>query len=125
MSSDTPLEQASLAQLQHTPVDQVLNILDEGLTHLPSYRELYYRWERQQWSVQALDFHQDCQQWTALSEDERRIRLYGLSSFFRGEESVTMSLAPYITAMPDDEMRLFLTTQLVDEERHTVFFERF
>ena len=125
MSGDTPLEEASLAQLQNTPIDNVLDILDEGLTHLPSYRELYYRWERQQWSVQALDFREDRQQWASWSEDERRIRLYGLSAFFQGEERVTATLAPYITAMPDDEMRLFLTTQLVDEARHTVFFERF
>src|SRR5260370_6343053 len=27
--------------------------------------------------------------------------------------------------MPDEEMRIFLTTQLVDEARHTVFFARF
>src|SRR5207248_8569788 len=30
-----------------------------------------------------------------------------------------------ITAMPDEEMRIFLTTQLADEARHTVFFARF
>src|SRR5260370_3546330 len=28
-------------------------------------------------------------------------------------------------AMPDEEMRIFITTQLVDEARHTVFFARF
>ncbi|HET8844214.1 MAG TPA: hypothetical protein VFN35_22295, partial [Ktedonobacteraceae bacterium] len=32
---------------------------------------------------------------------------------------------PYIIAMPDEEMRIFLTTQQVDEARHTVFFARF
>jgi ribonucleoside-diphosphate reductase beta chain len=125
MSIDIPPEQASLDSLQQTPVDRVLNSIDEGLTHLPSYRELYYRWERQQWSVQEIDFSQDCQQWATMSEEERRIRIYGLSTFFRGEERVTNTLAPYITAMPDDDMRIFLTTQLVDEARHTVFFERF
>jgi ribonucleoside-diphosphate reductase beta chain len=125
MSIENPLEQASLVRLQHTPVDRVLSSLDEGLAHLPSYRELYYRWERQQWSVQEIDFSQDRQQWATMSEDERRIRIYGLSTFFRGEERVTNTLAPYVTAMPDDDMRIFLTTQLVDEARHTVFFERF
>ena len=38
MSIDTPLEQASLAQLQQTPIDNVLHIIDEGLVHLPTYR---------------------------------------------------------------------------------------
>lgn len=43
MSIEMPLESASLAQLQQTPIDNVLNIIDEGLVHLPSYRELFYR----------------------------------------------------------------------------------
>src|SRR5690348_5936390 len=125
MSIDTPLERASLHQLQQTPVDRVLNIIDEGLVHLPTYRELYYRWERQQWSAQEIDFAADRAQWDAMSDDERETRIYGLSAFFKGEECVTNTLAPYVTAMPDDEKRIFLTTQLVDEARHTVFFARF
>src|SRR6266849_1480231 len=60
-----------------------------------------------------------------MSQDEQRLRLFGLSAFFQGEACVTDTLAPYVTAMPDEEMRIFLTTQLVDEARHTVFFARF
>ena len=125
MSIDTPLEQASLVQLQQTPIDNVLQIIDEGLVHLPTYRELYYRWERQQWRAQDIDFSEDRQQWAGMSQDERKARIYGLSAFFHGEADVTNTLAPYVLAMPDEEMRIFLTTQLVDEARHTVFFARF
>ncbi len=125
MSINNPLETAPLAQLQQTPIEAVLNIIDQGLVHLPSYRELYYRWERQQWQAQELDFSVDRQQWEGMSHDERQTRMYGLSAFFKGEECVTNTLAPYVIAMPDEEMRLFLTTQLVDEARHTVFFARF
>jgi len=125
MSIDMPLENAPLSQLQQTPIDHVLNIIDEGLVHLPTYRELYYRWERQQWRSQDIDFSADLAQWQGMSEDEHRARIYGLSAFFKGEECVTNTLAPYVTAMPDDEMRMFVTTQLVDEARHTVFFSRF
>ncbi|MEO8953569.1 MAG: ribonucleotide-diphosphate reductase subunit beta [Ktedonobacteraceae bacterium] len=125
MSIDMPLESASLAQLQQTPIDSVINIIDEGLVHLPSYRELYYRWERQQWRSQEIDFTPDRLQWERMSEQEREDRIYGLSAFFKGEACVTDTLAPYVTAMPDEEMRIFLTTQLVDEARHTVFFARF
>src|SRR5260221_13072018 len=49
----------------------------------------------------------------------------GLSAFFNGEACVADTLGPYVTAMPDEEMRIFITTQLVDEARHTVFFARF
>jgi ribonucleoside-diphosphate reductase beta chain len=125
MSIDTPLESASLTQLQQTPIDNVLHIIDEGLVHLPTYRELYYRWERQQWRAQDIDFSGDRMQWEGMSQNEQKMRLYGLSAFFQGEACVTDTLAPYVLAMPDEEMRIFLTTQLVDEARHTVFFARF
>lgn len=118
-------ENASLAQLQHTPIDHVLNIIDQGLVHLPSYRELYYRWERQQWRTQDIDFVPDRIQWELMSEEEQEEHLYSIASFFQGEASVTDALAPYVIAMPDEEMRIFVTTQLVDEARHTVFFARF
>jgi ribonucleoside-diphosphate reductase beta chain len=125
MSIDMPLESASLAQLQQTPIDSVLNIIDQGLVHLPTYRELFYRWERQQWRAEEIDFTSDRRQWEKMSPQERQDRLFGLSAFFRGEACVTDTLGPYITAMPDEEMRIFVTTQLADEARHTVFFARF
>ncbi|HLL79142.1 MAG TPA: ribonucleotide-diphosphate reductase subunit beta, partial [Ktedonobacteraceae bacterium] len=125
MSIEMPLEQAPLSQLQQTPIDQVLHIIDEGLVHLPTYRELYYRWERQQWKAQDIDFSEDRQQWQRMSEDEHMMRIYGLSAFFQGEACVTDTLAPFVLAMPDEEMRIFTTTQLVDEARHTIFFARF
>jgi len=125
MSIEMPIENASLTQLQQTPIDNVMNIIDEGLVHLPTYRELYYRWERQQWRSQDIDFAVDRAQWQKMPLEEQRMRILGLSAFFKGEECVTNTLAPFITAMPDDETRVFLTTQLVDEARHTVFFARF
>ena len=125
MSIEMPLENASLTQLQQTPIDNVLHIIDEGLVHLPTYRELYYRWERQQWRAQDINFTADREQWIGMSQDERNMRIYGLSAFFQGEACVTDTLSPYVFAMPDEETRIFLTTQLVDEARHTVFFARF
>ena len=125
MSIDLPLEQASLIQLQQTPIDNVLRIIDEGLVHLPTYRELYYRWEKQQWKASEIDFSLDQQQWAAMSHDEHMARIYGLAAFFQGEASVTDTLSPYVIAMPEEEMRLFTITQQVDEARHTVFFARF
>lgn len=125
MSIDLPLEQASVLQLQQTPIDNVLQIIDEGLVHLPSYRELYYRWERQQWKASEIDFTVDSQQWAEMSQEEQTMRLYGLAAFFQGEACVTDALSPYAMAMPEEEMRIFTTTQQVDEARHTVFFSRF
>ena len=125
MSIEMPLESASLTQLQQTPIDNVLSIIDQGLVHLPTYRELYYRWERQQWRAQEIDFTPDRLQWETMSPQQREDRMYGLSAFFKGEACVTDTLGPYISAMPNEETRIFLTTQLADEARHTVFFARF
>src|SRR6516165_8017758 len=111
MPIEMPRENAPLSQLQQTPIDNVLHIIDEGLVHLPSYRELYYRWERQQWRAQEIDFSGDRRQWEGMSQDERTMRMYGLSAFFQGEACVTDTLGPYIIAMPGEEMRIFSATQ--------------
>jgi ribonucleoside-diphosphate reductase beta chain len=99
---------------------------DRGEAHLLTYRELYRLWERQQWSVQDLDFTQDRVDWhERFDAEERTARLYGLSSFFSGEQRVTIELGPILRAVPDEDMRIFLATQIADEARHVVFFDRF
>src|SRR5207244_4548618 len=50
---------------------------------------------------------------------------YGLSSFFIGEQRVTAELGPIMRACPDEDMRIFLSTQIADEARHVAFFNRF
>src|SRR3954453_351891 len=99
---------------------------DRGEAHLLSYNELYRLWERQQWSVYELDFSQDRIDWhERIPPDERFQRMYGLSSFFVGEQRVEAELGPMMRAMPDEDMRIFLSTQIADEARHEAFFNRF
>src|SRR5215217_879078 len=99
---------------------------DRGEAHLLSYNELYRLWERQQWSVYALDFSQDRVDWhERIPDDERFQRMYGLSSFFIGEQRVTAELGPMMRAAPSEDMRIFLSTQIADEARHVAFFDRF
>ena len=99
---------------------------DRGEAKLLGYTELYELWERQQWLTQDLDFSQDRIDWhERISEDERFRRMYGLSSFFIGEQKVADELGPIMRAAPTEEQRIFLATQIVDEARHVRFFERF
>ena len=99
---------------------------DRGDANLLSYGELYRLWERQQWSVQDLDFTQDRIDWhERIPAEERYQRMYGLSSFFIGEQRVAAELGPMMRAAPDEEMRIFLCTQIADEARHVAFFNRF
>ena len=100
--------------------------VDKGRAMLLGYTELYELWERQQWLTQELDFSQDRVDWhERIPERERYQRMYGLSSFFIGEQRVADELGPIMRAAPTEEMRIFLATQIVDEARHVRFFERF
>jgi ribonucleoside-diphosphate reductase beta chain len=104
----------------------LLEASDRGEVHLLGYRELYSLWERQQWAVQDLDFTQDRIDWNErFDEEERYARMYGLSSFFVGEQRVAAELGPMMRAVPQEEMRIFLCTQIADEARHVAFFDRF
>ncbi len=60
-----------------------------------------------------------------FDEEERFQRMYGLSAFFVGEQRVAAELGPMMRAAPDEDMRLFLCTQIADEARHVAFFDRF
>ncbi|MBJ7330797.1 MAG: ribonucleotide-diphosphate reductase subunit beta [Solirubrobacteraceae bacterium] len=91
-----------------------------------SYTDLYARWEAGNWSATQIDFSQDRIDWhERLTEEQRRGMLWFFTLFFHGEDSVADNLSPYIDAAPTEEQTYFLTTQQVDEARHSVFFHRF
>jgi ribonucleoside-diphosphate reductase beta chain len=99
---------------------------DAGKVQLLGYDQLYELWERQQWATQDLDFTQDRIDWhERIPEEERFQRMYGLSSFFIGEQKVADELGPIMRAAPTEQQRIFLSTQIADEARHVRFFDRF
>jgi ribonucleoside-diphosphate reductase beta chain len=111
---------------QATSDPALLASADRGESHLLTYAQLYDLWERQQWATQEIDFSRDREDWHERFDDEERFqRMYGLSSFFIGEQRVAAELGPMMRAAPDEEMRLFLCTQIADEARHVAFFNRF
>ncbi|MEX2194047.1 MAG: ribonucleotide-diphosphate reductase subunit beta [Thermoleophilaceae bacterium] len=111
---------------QATSDPAVMESADRGEAQLLSYGELYSLWERQQWRVQDIDFSQDRIDWhERIPEEERYQRMYGLSSFFIGEQRVAEELGPMMRAAPTEEQRIFLCTQIADEARHVAFFNRF
>src|SRR5215207_8794424 len=111
---------------QATSDPAVMESADRGEVNLLSYEQLYNLWERQQWATQDIDFTQDRMDWhERIPEEERFQRMYGLSSFFIGEQKVAEELGPMMRAAPTEEMRIFLCTQIADEARHVRFFNRF
>ena len=115
---------ANLKELGDIRIDDVLAFIDRGIENMPSYMDLYRRWESQQWSVGDLDFTLDREDWLKATELDRKATLWSHRLFFNGEERVTATLAPFVWAAPTPEIEIFLSTQMVDEARHTVFFDR-
>jgi ribonucleoside-diphosphate reductase beta chain len=106
--------------------DPALQEEGKAKVKLLDYGQLYNLWERQQWATQDLDFSQDRIDWhERIPEEERFQRMYGLSSFFIGEQKVADELGPIMRAAPTEAQRIFLSTQIADEARHVRFFDRF
>jgi ribonucleoside-diphosphate reductase beta chain len=124
--SETVSQRTERDDFQATSDPAVLESADRGEVNLLSYEQLYNLWERQQWATQDIDFTQDRIDWhERIPEEERFQRMYGLSSFFIGEQKVAEELGPMMRAAPTEEMRVFLCTQIADEARHVRFFNRF
>jgi ribonucleoside-diphosphate reductase beta chain len=124
--SETVSQRTERDDFQATSDPAVLESADRGEVNLLDYEQLYNLWERQQWATQDIDFTQDRIDWhERIPEEERFQRMYGLSSFFIGEQKVAEELGPMMRAAPTEEMRVFLCTQIADEARHVRFFNRF
>ena len=91
---------------------------------LLNYEQLYALWERQNWRAHELDFSVDREHWLISPGEAQRHTAFSIGSFYVGEERVTADLAPFLLAAPSGEIEAFLATQLVDEMRHAVFFDR-
>ena len=120
-------EDEALGVLLDADIDKVMSGLDRIVEAAPSYQKLFSRWEKQQWSSESFDLSEDARQWNGdtFSAEERAFMEWSLSSFFLGEERVTTELLPFAIAAPTDDQRIFLASQIADEARHCVFFDRF
>jgi len=123
--TDSATTRTDREDFQATSDPALLESADRGDANLLSYQKLYELWERQQWRTQDIDFSQDREDWENFPDDEKFQRMYGLSSFFIGEQKVAEELGPMMRAAPTEEMRIFLCTQIADEARHVAFFNRF
>jgi hypothetical protein len=104
------------------PSSETPEVKDEVI----SYERLYRLWEENNWSVSKLDFSVDKDHWRdRLTEQQREAALWNYAMFLVGEESVARTLTPVMDAAPEYSQQIFLSTQIVDESRHHVFFDRF
>ncbi len=131
MATDTAAPETgddALDILLDPDIDRVMAGLDRIVAAAPSYKKLFSRWEHQQWNSESFDLSRDREQWESadtFTPTQREFMQWSLSSFFLGEERVTTELLPFAIAAPSHEARAFLATQISDEAKHMVFFDRF
>jgi len=114
-----------LDAIRRVDIDDMIEYVYAGTgPNLPTYLELYSRYLRQRWNVDDLDFTRDKTDWERISPAAKKTFLQIASGFHHGERQVEVELAPLLFGVPED-YKIFLTSHLEDEARHTVFFDRF
>ena len=86
---------------------------------------LYRRWEASQWSPFDVDLSTDQRQWPELTDEQRGLVHFVLSSLMVAEERITTKFSGLVGAHGTEEEATFLATQQVDEARHMQFYARF
>jgi ribonucleoside-diphosphate reductase beta chain len=127
MSQDTvaAVEDTALDQIHRIDIDDVIDYVHKDLKRLPGYLDLYRRYLRQRWDVYDLDFTRDAADWTGRMTAAEREAFVAISSgFHHGERQVEVEL-PVFMLGGTEESKIYMSSQIEDEARHTVFFDRF
>ena len=124
-NSQAVIEQADLRGIGRVNIDDVIEYVHTGLERLPTELELYARYLRQRWDVYELDFSQDRIDWQEKMTEDERTSFIGVSAgFHHGERQVEVDLVPFMLGGTEEE-KIYIASQIEDEARHTVFFDRF
>jgi ribonucleoside-diphosphate reductase beta chain len=94
--------------------------------HLKNPQALYRDWEHEQWNPWSIDLALDREQWqSALSDEDKGLVYWALSSLMVAEERITTKFAGLVMAAESEEEASYLASQQVDEARHMQFYSRF
>ncbi|MEP7332932.1 MAG: ribonucleotide-diphosphate reductase subunit beta [Terracoccus sp.] len=114
------IDDASIKQLGVIPTDHYLNHADLLAARRLRPRDLYRRWEEQQWNALEIDLSQDAVDFAKrLPRRAKRELSWHIASFIIGEYTGLDLLSPILTGSHSEEDSLFLATQLADEARHS------
>jgi ribonucleoside-diphosphate reductase beta chain len=124
-ATDAEIEGSDLKNFTELHIDDVIEYVNTGLRHIPGPLELYRRYLRQRWDVYDLDFSQDVIDWREKMTDvEREVFLRVAQAFHHGERNVEAELPAFMMGA-DEEDKIFISSHIEDEARHSVFFDRF
>ncbi|MED1644416.1 R2-like ligand-binding oxidase [Brevibacillus agri] len=77
------------------------------------------------WDPAAIDLSQDKKDFEALDEDLKGYLIHFCTGFLDAEENVALKFCPWIMLGSSTEQQAFLSTQLLEEFKHTEFFMRY
>jgi ribonucleoside-diphosphate reductase beta chain len=119
------IEGEDVRSLAEVDIDDVYEYEDVIMRERKGPLDLYMLWEGLNWKVADLDFTEDKRHWETMFPYIKEDLFRTFTLFFIGEQAVTDTLSPLLNAAPTEDDRIFLSTQVVDEARHTVFFKKF
>ncbi|KAA5834959.1 ribonucleotide-diphosphate reductase subunit beta [Saccharopolyspora hirsuta] len=119
------VERSTLTELKDVSIDDMIDYVHKDLKKLPDYIDLYKRYFTHRWNAYDLDFSQDVIDWREkMTEVERKAFTEIAAAFHHAERQVEVEL-PIFMLTGSEEAKMYLCTQLEDEARHTLFFDRF
>ncbi|MFJ9500435.1 R2-like ligand-binding oxidase [Brevibacillus centrosporus] len=77
------------------------------------------------WDPAAIDLGQDKKDFEAIDDDLKGYLIHFCTGFLDAEENVALKFCPWIMLGSSTEQQAFLSTQLVEEFKHTEFFVRY
>ena len=117
MSDETRID---VEEIDEVEVGPVVEALDEAA---------YKLWRKAiktgTWDPAEIDLSEDREQYERLDEPTRIYLERFCSAFYNAEENVALLFCPWIMAASGLWQHAFLSTQLVEEFKHTDFFDRY
>ena len=77
------------------------------------------------WDPATIDLSQDKKDYESLNQDLKDYLIHFCTGFLDAEENVALKFCPWIMLGASTEEQAFLSTQLLEEFKHTEFFTRY
>jgi ribonucleoside-diphosphate reductase beta chain len=77
------------------------------------------------WDPEEIDLLRDKEDFQSLDEDLKNYLIHFCTGFLDAEENVALKFCPWIMLGASTEQQAFLSTQLLEEFKHTEFFMRY
>jgi len=126
-ADNDPRHEDSVVEIDQNSAETFFTRSLDDYDHLPGCKDIYARWEKQQWRAAELDFSEDRRSWVAGGDRDRETwMILGRFAAYHVSESEGTNMLPALcAALPEDDQQNCLATQIADEARHDVFFSRF